>query len=257
MFMDEGHPRWSAEHYAENIKPLVEKAFGKRDAGEIEHIIRTHDSTDIDWKNNPLASASRVGDNLALFHQEKTPPLLRYIPENIGELKKLASKESSLEQCHAAMKKNIDASDLAPKIKERLKVAVDEVSPITPKMSLGIMGGELSGVKWNGTGIDISLRERPEYTELNKLGDFGQRQFIKLAETYGADPVQFKSSLNFEFKDRSGKVVLRATQVKSSKGWKGGPGSGSWDGPGQPRFVEPENGVFTILLKKRENENGE
>jgi len=261
MFMDEGHPRWSAEHYDENVKPLIVRAFGKRDASEVEHIIRTHDSTDIDWGNNPLASASRVADNLALFHQEKTPPLLRYVPENVAALKKLASKEVSLEQTHATMKKNIDASDLPPKIKERLKVAVDEVSPITPKMSLGMLGGELSGVKWNGTGIDIKLKERPEYTELNKLGDFGQRQFAKFAETYGADPQRFKQDLSFEFKDRSGNVILRATQEKGSKGYKGGPGSGNFGHQGRPGSVggsgEGGGGVDSILadaiVKARES----
>jgi hypothetical protein len=216
-FMDEGHPRWSAEHYDTNLRDTVSKALGARAASEVGHIIRTHDSSDLDWKNDTVASACRMGDNLALFRKEKLPAVFRDIPDNLQVLKDLGAKKIDLKEAHTRMNDNIDKAAVPKQMADRYKTAVQEVSPITPKMTLGMLGGEITGVRWEKGHVQVKLKESPEVTELNKLGDFGQRQFGKFAESYGADPDQFKSSLSFIAKDKQGHTLMETLIEKTKR----------------------------------------
>lgn len=50
------------------------KVFGK-DAPRMAEIIETHDSTDIDWEADPVASAVRLSDSIALFGKDKVQDL--------------------------------------------------------------------------------------------------------------------------------------------------------------------------------------
>ena len=50
------------------------KIFGK-DAPRMAEIIETHDSTDIDWDADPVASSVRLSDNIALFGKDKVQDL--------------------------------------------------------------------------------------------------------------------------------------------------------------------------------------
>lgn len=209
-FLDEGHPRWSVQHYDKNLRGTVEKALGDRAAGEVGHIIRTHDATDLDWTNDPVASACRVADNMALFSKEKLPATFKQVPENTQVLKDFAAKKLTVEQARQKMKDNIDGSDLPSKVKERLKRGAEEVSKYTPKFTLGMLGGEIAGVAWKGDHPTVKLRESKEVTELNKLGDFGQKQFSKWAKTYGYPEDHFKTSLKFELKDPRGRTLLES-----------------------------------------------
>jgi hypothetical protein len=217
-FLDEGHPRWSTEHYDANIRPLVQRALGGRNAGEVSTIIRTHDQAGLDWGNEPITSAARVADNLALFHKDKLPPVFRYAKGNVQVLKDMAAKKISAEEGRNRMRANVAKSDVPPMVKQRLNRAVDEVSDFTPKFTLGMLGGEVNKIRWSGKHLQVTLKENKQNTELNKLGDFGQKQFQKFAKTYGADPKRFTKDLSFRAEKPPGNILLE-TIMEKAKRW--------------------------------------
>jgi hypothetical protein len=209
MFLDHGHGKWSQQHFDKNVRPALTKALGDDLCGEISNIIATHDHKTLDWESDPVGSACRVGDIMALFQKEKLPAILRYAPGNTDLLKSFAAKEISLKECQDGMRKNIDSTSLPEKVKFLLHNGVNEVSDFTPKMALGMLGGELGKMKYNGEFVDISLKENKDMTALNKCGDFHQAQFAKVCKEFGVDVEKFKTDLSFEFKDKSGHTLLR------------------------------------------------
>jgi hypothetical protein len=210
IFLDMGHARWGTQHYDSNLRPLVESALGKRAAGEISHIMRTHAATDIDWEEDVVASAARVADNLALFHKEKFPPLLRFAPGATDILEDLGKGDISASTARSRLRSAIRASDLSPTIQKQLAKSVSEVSDVTPKFTLGMLGGSVDRVSWSDNHLNVFLKRSPEATRLQKVLDLGQRQFGKLASIYGASPEQFIDSLEFEFKDPRGQTLLQS-----------------------------------------------
>lgn len=210
VFLDEGHARWGAQHYDANIRPLVEKALGKRAAGEITHIIRTHAGTDVDWEEDVLASASRIADNMALFHKEKLPPLFRYVSSTTSILEDLGTGKITASKARQLLRRKIRSSDLSDSIKGQFNNAIGEIAPVSPKFILGMLGGSLGKVEWKGDRLLIHLRRNAEADRLQKALDLGQRQFAKFARTYGYDAEDFTQSLRFEFKDPTGQTVLES-----------------------------------------------
>lgn len=248
VFIDEGHTRWSQEHYDKNLKPLVSEALGERTAGNMSHLIRTHDSTDLDWEGDPVSSAVRVADNAALFAKEKLPPVFRYVPGTMKVLTDLGSKKISVDEARSQISKLVEATDYAPAVKGELKRASRDVLGVTPKFTLGMMGGVLDGVSWHVDHPVLRLRKSKAVGAINKVLDVGQRQFAKFAEAYGYDPGKFMKDLKFSFSDK-GKVLLESEIVegimkghlrlkeKSMKGTihlKGGKGSGDFGHRGIP-----------------------
>lgn len=239
IFLDEGHPRWSAQHYNENLKPLVSQALGNQAAEDLSHMIRTHDSTSMNWFEDPSGSAFRVADNMALFQKEKLPPVFRYVDGNTAVLKDLAEKRIDVPTAQKLMKANIAATDYNPWVKSELTRSVGEVTPVLPKYTLGMLAGEVDSFKWKEDHMQVSLRRTSQYDYLTQNLDLGQRQFSKLAKTYGTDPEGFKKSLDFSFIGKDGKLLLRGivTGVKRET-WKrlltGGPGSGHHGHAGRP-----------------------
>lgn len=225
-FLDGRHKYWSREHFDQNVRPSLQQALGRRAAGHISTLIETHDGMDINWETDPVASAIRVADNIALFRADKLPPIFRVVPANIGVLEQLASKSISVAEARYAMIENIQAAGLSPKIEKQLLGAVKEVSGATPKFTLGMLGGEVDGYTWM-TGkkgesghLLINLRENSEITRLNKLGDFGQKQFGKFAKSFGHDPKKFVDSLEFDARippGEAGKLVMRTRIVGRKK----------------------------------------
>lgn len=214
--MDQDHPRWSTQHYDENIRPLVEKALGKRSAGTVSNMIRNHAGTDINWSDDPTGSAVRMADNLALFRGEKLPGLFRHVPANIGVLEALQGKKITVEDAHKQMLDNIQKSSLSNQVKEALTHAVPEVGGMTGKFTLGMLGGRIKGFDWvdNKAGgfLRISMTKSPEATRLQKLFDLGQRPFQKFAETFGIDPVKFSQTLSGTF-EKNGKTIFQSVIV--------------------------------------------
>lgn len=208
IFLDEGHQRWSAEHYNTHIRPLVEQAFGSRVSEEISHIIRTHDSTDIDWKEDIVGSAFRVSDNLALFHKEKLPAIFREVPENVDVLENFAAGKISLGDAQRAMIANIKKVGYNRYVENEMIRGVQEITDYTPKVTLGMLAGVIGAFKWTGTHMKVSLRRTPKFDSLNKLLDLGQAQFAKLAKSYRLDPKRFVDSLSAVFSDMRGNPLL-------------------------------------------------
>jgi hypothetical protein len=223
LFMDEGHERWSQEHFDENVRPLVEEALGNRSARRVSTIIGTHSESSIDWEKTPVESAVRTADNLALFSKEKLPAVFRYSKENLSLLEDYATGKISLGAMQSGMKSNIQGMAVSPEIKSQLMKAVGEMHPRTPKFTLGMTGGSVDGFEWvkssdsqgvRGGYVRVYLRKNQEATRLNKVLDLGQRAFAKLAESYKVDWRKFRNSLAFDFPPKeSGSTVLQGVMV--------------------------------------------
>lgn len=218
MFMDRGHERWGAQHYNAHVRPLVARALGHNQAGEVENLIRTHADPGIDWKREPVATAMRVGDNMALFHREKLAGLFRYIPENIGTLTRLRDGAIDVDGAKKEILNNIKArsSEFSKPVRQALERAASEVSAMTPKFQLGMLGGAIKSISWKNGALLVQLKKDVTMSELHKLMDLGQRQFAKWAETYGVDPKTLTQTLDFTLKDTNGQTVL-VTQVVEEK----------------------------------------
>lgn len=227
-FLDEGHPRWSTQHYDANVRSLVAQALGDETAGEISHVIRTHDSTDMDWNNDFIGSAFRVADNTALFQEDKLPPLFRNVPGNTDILVKMTSKEISLDDAKSQMMDNVSKTSYSKQVKSELSRAVSEVNPMTGKFTSGMLGGKLQGFTWNKDHFVVNLKLDKQSTIYQKVLDLGQRQFVKFAEAYGADPAKFMNDLKFEFTGKTGKTLLESViettavlkSFRTTIGWK-------------------------------------
>lgn len=224
-FLDEQHPRWSTQHYDKNIRPLIEKAMGDREASDIGHMISTHFETSIDWENDLKGTAVRVADNLALFQKEKLPPVLRLIPDNISVIENLGQKKIDLKTAQSQMSQNIAKSGFSDRFKESLNRAANELTPVTPKFVLGMLGGNILRFQWAGDHLKVVLGRNAQADRLQRILDLGQKQFAKYAKVYGIDPDQFLKDLNFQFKNKTtGQILLEAevAEEKSrSKGWHG------------------------------------
>jgi hypothetical protein len=226
MFLDMGHPRWSQQHYDENLRPLVKDAFGARMAGNVSHLIRTHASTNIDWSDDVLGSAVRVADNVALFQKQKLPALFRNVPGNTGVLEQLGAGKINAKRAQQLLRSNLDKANLSPSIKTQMAKGIPEVFSLTPKFTLGMLGGDILGFSWDKGALTVRLGRNAEADRLQKMLDLGQRQFAKFAKTYGVDPQQFTESLQFELKGPGGQTVMRSTieemkaLLKMMEGWK-------------------------------------
>ena len=207
-FMDEGHPRWSQQYYDKNIRGMVEEALGDNDASDISHIIRTHDSTDINYEDDLVGSCVRIADNTALFQREKLPPLFRNVPGNADVLTSMAAKEISFDEGKKLLNDNVESTDLSAEIKSELHRAANEVSPITPKFTLGMLGGEIASYHWNVDHISVGMRPNKKTTVWQKMIDLGQKQFSKFAKSYNQDPDWFRKSLTFKFTNNAGRTLL-------------------------------------------------
>ena len=75
-----------------------------------------------------------------------------------------------------------------------------------------MLGGRLAGFEWEEDHLLAHVERNKDADAVQQVMDLGQAQFAKLARTYGADPEQFRQSLSFEFKDATGRTLLRAIQ---------------------------------------------
>lgn len=209
-WLDDDHPRWSTQYFTSVIGPKVRKMLGRDFAEDAASIIFAHDFTGINFEREPEISAFSIADNMALFHKEKMPPMLRHVPSNVGVLVRLAEKKISVEDAQAEMAKNIDGANLSIRYKARFKDAVKEVSGVLPKFTLGMLGATLDNVEWKGGHLAVSIRQRPSNEALMKVLDLGQRQFSKLAETYHQEPDTLAKNGSMIFSE-NGKPLLEVT----------------------------------------------
>lgn len=209
-FLDEGHPRWSQDYFDAKIGADIEAAFGRGTRDLVSLTIASHDSIRMDWVKRPFSSAFRLSDNLGLFHAEKLPPFMHAVPRNVGVIARLgrdlaqpnADVGAAVRRAQSEARANIQAQPgLSSQQRLRMLDAVEEISPILPKLSLGMVGGRLTGFTWNqrtGT-MEATAQRSREADDISRVIDVGQRQFIKLAETYHVDPASVRQDNRMDF----------------------------------------------------------
>jgi hypothetical protein len=191
---DGDHPHWSSQHYDENVKPLVAAVMGQDVANQLTETIATHDAPEMDWDHAPTLSAMRLADNLALFAREKTPPLVKYVPGNRDVIERLATGAITKQQARAELAQNIAKTSLPDGVKSQLTRATTEVTGKLPKFIAGMWSGYVRNVGWDAAGNNPVVHiVNTGNDALMSVMDLGQRQFGKLAKTFGKTLDDFKN----------------------------------------------------------------
>lgn len=220
-FLDLDHPRWGQQYFNAHMGPILEKYMGKDWVTLASTMIGAHDSPSLEWESHPERSAFSLSDNLALFHKEKMPPMLRHVPENINVLVKLADGKVDVASAKELMRANIEkAAYLSPKLKAAFGHAVGEVSGVLPKFTLGMVGAHYKGVTWNkaDNAVEVHMERGAANEGLAKVLDLGQRQFKKFAETYHSSADELVSSGQTKFYDPIKKKLILIAKLKTRKG---------------------------------------
>jgi len=180
------HPQYS-EKYARSQG--YDKLFGDR-TDDFFNMVATHSDPELDWEKDPVTSAVRMSDNLALFSKEKFPTLFFEVPGASNEMLRLqlANQAGMTDEVLPGVKERlrtlVDNSDLDHRIKSELTMAVDEIHPKSPKFFLGMTAGEIEGFEFDGKVMTVSIKSKPDREALNGLFEMGERQFNKFAEAY-------------------------------------------------------------------------
>jgi len=201
FFLDSEHPHHSTQHYEANISPMIKDALGDAADALLKKTIETHYSNELDWENDPVASAFRVADNVALFHKEKLPGLIHHVPENKQVIFDFADKKIDVPEAIKRMKANIKSSSLSDSVKAVLSHAADEFSPVLVKNTLGMLAGEIKGFDWQDNSLVVKVKRDQENLKMHQVFDLGQKNFTKFAEAFGVDPKKFETENKFEFID--------------------------------------------------------
>jgi len=165
------------------------KIFSGEQFDELVEIIRTHDDTKID-KEDPLGTAVRLSDNLALFAKDKLPSMFSLIKNGKYYLVEMGQRAKEgdtggFEKLRADLYKEIDKSNIHHNLKRDLKHAVQDISYLTPKFTLGVLAGEVGEIKSEGDKISIPINYNNWDHFLQSRFDMGQGQTKKLLEDYG------------------------------------------------------------------------
>lgn len=185
VFLDKYHPEWGETYYKAHVAADVQRALGSSVSALVQRTIRTHADTDFDWKQEPVESAFRTADNLALFQHEKLPALLRYVPANVRVAEALGKGTLSEVEARRQAAANVAAAGLPARLSRQLTKSAGELTTIFPKLTLGMYGGRYEGVRWTGDALQINLRRATsESAFLQRISDLHSRQFKKFAESY-------------------------------------------------------------------------
>jgi len=220
------HKSFSSDIFQSEYQDEYEKIFGEKETEGLIKIIETHDSSDIDWDDDPIGSAVRIADNLSLYTKEKLPGLFKLIPGAIDQLeelgdayrkaseatdeKKKQEAEKDGEKVKLKLEKMVNSSSINAPLKKALNNAVKEVTISTAKFTLGMLGGKLGDMEFKDNALNITIEQSEYETRLQKVFDMGQKQFAKLAEAYGYDKNQVRDAKEFEFK-RDGKTLIKVS----------------------------------------------
>jgi hypothetical protein len=213
------HQVYSAQFVRQ--QPVLQKLLGK-DMDRVCDWIERHQDADIDWAEDPVGSAIRLSDNLALFAHEKLPALFRYVPGAVGLLQEMATdlKEGALprvKQHKARLRKMIDGARLQPAMKHNLMAAVDDIFELTPKFTLGMLAGHTLEPKFDGQTMHIPIQYSAFSKTLQDLFQMGQEQFIKLGDSYNLKPADVERG-EFTFTNKRGIPVLHCKVVGAPTG---------------------------------------
>jgi len=185
------HPEYSRQWF-ESERDFFGKYFSEDQLDEMEHYILNHDQANIDWEEQPLLSALSTADNLSLFHEEKLPSLFRYVDGSIDSLFDMQraiqrNDDAGIEKARQELFAKVDQSTLPKFTKSWLKQAAGGVSKFTPKFTIPMLVGHVSAFDFSSdTGLEITVQEDPFESKMADFFDMGQGQYVKFAETYGA-----------------------------------------------------------------------
>ena len=205
-------------------KDRYQKIFGD-DSDKFIEIAHHHDSPEIDWKNEPVASSVRLADNLSLFGQDKVQDLFIRSPKAMKmagklrlaiEAKKPEAIQSIVDNLHSHIDQFEDASETDKKL---LHGSIDEMTKtdfglnFTVKDILARYSGRLKGFSYDAENdeMDVEMAYVPESEMLDELfGDeLSAKKFNSFAEDMGADsPIGKKSEINFGGKGGKVKVNI-------------------------------------------------
>lgn len=219
VLLQKEHPDWSAIYFAKLVGPDLEPHMGAAWVKETTRAIGMHSKADIDWENDPLRSAFGLADNLALFHKEKMPPLLRMVNGANSTLVALGKGDISEDVAKGRLQRHIEnQADLTPGQKRRLTEAAQSVSKWFPRNMLGMLGAKLdSKPKWDVDHLEIGVIRTPANKSLSRVIDGGQQQFRKLVETYGLNADDFLKQKEARFVNKNGRLAMTIKMRDSSQ----------------------------------------
>jgi len=233
-WLDMGHPRWGQQFFQTHVAPNLEKMIGKDATLDVGNLIQGHEGTTLDWENNASQSAFSLSDNMALFHREKMPPMLRHVKANVNVLVHLGESlmgqdpksdhyKELVATARSTMRDNVDKAILSPQMKEAYNHAVNEVSGVLPKYTLGMVGTVYKGVVWNTKekAVEVHLEKHHANEGLARIVDFHAKQFEKLAETYHSTAEELLKTGSMTFFDRIKKkaVLLAKLRIRKEDGF--------------------------------------
>jgi outer membrane biosynthesis protein TonB len=202
-----GAHKAQSETLARDEMDRYSKIFGKDNAEKIAHIIGTHDSTDIDWEADPLASSVRLSDNIALFGRDKVQDLFIRSPKamNLACRMRLAAEANPkdaklLDSIKQQLHKVVDSEDFDDSDKESMHRQVSEMNEDKYSTTVDILSrfsGRIKGCKFDASHkvMDVDMAYSPEGQTVDSLfGDaVAGRQFAKFVKDMGGAPVQGKT----------------------------------------------------------------
>lgn len=188
----------TGEHPAYGEKVLQEqeqlwdqgKVFTKAEYDHATHTVATHSTNDLDMRD-PLAVATRIADNSALFQREKLPSVFAYVPGARKELVAMGEAtrnkdDGAFAAARGRLGAEIDKANFSPAMKRDLHAAVGEISPVTPKYTLGVLAGSWKSVRHGGDSVVSMTVQHNKYESfLQEHFDMGQGQLKKLLTDYG------------------------------------------------------------------------
>ncbi len=187
------HPYFS-EKILKEQKDLwdEDKIFTEYEYAKVLNVVRTHDYPILD-PDDFLGFATTVADNTSLFYAEKLPSLFAYVPGGEESLLNMAyaaqsDDEVMFDLSKKALEEKIGNAPLHPNLQRDLRQALDTVSMVTPKFSMGVLAGEIEDIV---PGVDGLVNIRIKFNEFDRLlqknFDMGQKQLEKLLDDYGID----------------------------------------------------------------------
>ena len=166
-----------------------DKVFSAKQFDRISTAIKTHDSSEMSHDN--LLTSTRISDKLALFAKEKLPSMFKYVKggsKDLVQMGQAAGKNDSVafELARKSLKQKIDASALNVNLKRDLHAAVATSNMKTPKLTLGVLAGEITSIKGDKKGnASVEIQYSAWDSFLQNHFDMGQKQTKKFLGDYG------------------------------------------------------------------------
>ena len=216
--MSKLHPEFGAK-IAEQQKSIwnIGKVFSETQYDDAIAGIATHADTTLDL-SNPLMFATRTADNTLLYAPAKLPSMFRYVENGEELLIKLGyaakwNNEVLINQMKDELRQAIDGTArFSSQLKRDLKAGVDQLNPMSPKFTMGVLGGDVTDVYSSAKSLVVMDVEASKWDGfLMQHFDMGQSQLKKLMKDYGASFADNVLTLG----EHEGKNILEIRLLKS------------------------------------------